>query len=66
MRELSEKYKAAEIACRNYYDSSESLRKKLKMQEGGDIRIFAVRTEKESMIIACRKNRPQENSIENI
>lgn len=66
MRELSEKYNAAEIACRNYYDSSESLRKKLKMQEGGDIRIFAVRTEKESMIIACRKNRPQENSIENI
>lgn len=51
---IASEYPAAEISCRNFPVSSEEMRKKLKIREGGDIHLFVVKISGRSLVIAGR------------
>lgn len=53
---LSERYSSANISVRNFPMSSDELRKKTRLKDGGDLYIFAFKTfDNQNLITVCKK-----------
>lgn len=56
LKEVSTTYPAASISARNFPLSSDALRKRLKIRDGGDVYLFATKcSDERNVLIVCRK-----------
>ena len=53
-KEISAKYPQAELLARNVPVGTEDLRRRLKLQDGGPVRIYATKTETGNYLIICK------------
>ncbi len=53
-KEISAKYPQAELLARNVPVGTEELRRRLKLQDGGPVRIYATKTETGNYLIICK------------